>query len=483
MYLLNYYRQEPDKIVNGGGFETMKSFLRVGSVITLAFVVALLLALLPILVSANPGLTVSNPLILADVNPGQTFTQQMTVSIGATDPATDISVKITGVAQSLNGGYILLDAPQDTSLYSAREFVTVDKNSFHLEPGDSQDITATIQVPQDAGAGGRYAIIDIATEPTAGTGVHIISAIAVPVYLTVTGSQLIHTGRIAELSIGNVTNGQPINILINFQNTGNHHFKVKGEVSVTNGRGQSLGIISIPVTSSSILPGMVRQLQATFLPNGEMPAGTYTISSTVMLEDGTLLDEANSTFQIKALYAPPAAVGNITLAPSSASTLTNEDGGISISFPQGAAVIPVSVSLWNYSAEQLPTAPPGISLGTTCFRVDGLTGLLAKEATVTVRYSADDLGKAGGDASRLRLARWDEGNSQWTVLKTKVDAGTMTLSASSNHMSIWVVVVGAAASPRSTWVTPVAAVAGVIVLTVLVLLLLRGRGRRRKAVK
>ena len=250
-----------------------------------------------------------------------------------------------------------------------------------------------------------------------------------------------------------------------------------------NAQGQNLGTISIPVTSSSILPDTVRQLKATFMPTGELAPGTYTISSKVMLEDGTVLDEADSTFKIKTPYAPPPAVGNITLTPSSASTLTSEDGRISIYFPQGAAVIPVNVSLWNYAAEQLPSPPPDMNLTTTCFRVDGLTGLLAKEATVTVRYSADDLGKAGGDASRLRLARWDEGNSQWTVLKTKVDEGTMMLSASSNQMSIWAVVVGSPAAAGASWVTPVAIAAGVIVLALLVLLWARGRRRRGKLVK
>jgi len=420
---------------------------------------------------------------LADVNPGQTLTQKMTVSIAATDLATDIAVRVAGVAQSPQGGYVLLDASQDTSPYSARQFVSVDRSSFHLEPGGSEDLIATVKVPQDVGAGGRYAIINIATKPTAGTGVNIISAIAVPVYLTVKDSQIIHTGKITELSIGNFTSRQPVNILTNFQNTGNHHFKVKGEVSVMNAQGQSLGTISIPVTSSSILPDTVRQLKATFMPTGELAPGTYTISSKVMLEDGTVLDEANSTFKIKTPYAPPPAVGNITLTPASAATLTSEDGRISIYFPQGAAVIPVNVSLWNYAAEQLPSPPPDMNLTTTCFRVDGLTGLLAKEATVTVKYSADDLGKAGGDASRLRLARWDEGNNQWTVLKTKVDEGTMMLSASSNQMSIWAVVVGSPAAAGASWVTPVAIAAGVIVLALLVLLWARGRRRRGKLVK
>jgi hypothetical protein len=474
---------EPYNILDGDGSMSMKSFGKHWRLLPVVPLVALLLALMAIPASANPGLTVSGAMLVTDVSPGGTLTHKMTVSIGNSDSATDITVQVAGMTQSLDGVNEPLPASEDISSYSARSFISVDKSSFHMEPGTSQEVTATVHIPQDVGDGGRYAIINIQTQAAGGAGINVITAANVPIALTIKGSQLVHTGKITELSIGNFTSRQPVNILTNFQNTGNHHFKVKGEVAVMNAQGQSMGTIFIPVTASSILPGMVRKLQATFMPTGELAPGTYTVSSKVMLEDGTVLDEADSTFKIKTPYAPPPAVGNITLTPSSASTLTSEDGRISIYFPQGAAVIPVNVSLWNYPAEQLPSPPPDMNLTTTCFRVDGLTGLLAKEATVTVRYSADDLGKAGGDTSRLRLARWDEGNSQWTVLKTRVDTGAMTLSASSNQMSIWAVVVGSPAAAGASWVTPVAAAAGVIVLALLVLLLLRGRRRRGKLVK
>ena len=383
--------------------------------------VVLLAALMPAPVSANPGLKVTNAAILADVSPGRTLTQVMTVSIASSDAATDIAVQVAGIAQSLSGGYVMLNATQDTGPYSAREWVSVDKSSFHLDPRGSKNVTATIQVPQDVGAGGRYAIINIQTQPVAGAGVNIVTAVNVPVYLTVKDTQLIHTGQITGLTIGNVTSGEPIDIATDFQNTGNHHFKVNGEVSVKNSQGQNLNTISLPVTSSSILPGMVRELEVAFIPSGDLAVGTYTVDSKVMLEDGTLLDEANTTFEAKAPYTAPPALGTLLLSPSAASTLESQDGRISIHFPQGAAVVPVNVTLRDYPAEQLPNPPAGIILTANCFRVDGLTGLLAKEATVTVKYTADDLAKADGDASRLRLARWDEATSQWTVLKTKVD--------------------------------------------------------------
>lgn len=470
-----------DDIVHNKYSGKVTSLRRYSRLIPVAIIVAFLLSLISNPVFADPGLKVGNAAIVITVSPGQTFTQKMTVSIGSNDPATNISVQVAGVQQSPEGAYILLNASQDTGPYSARSFISVDKSSFHLKPGGSQDVTVTIQIPQDVGDGGRYAIINIATQPVAGAGVNIITAVNVPVYLTIQGSQLIQQGKITVLNVGEATSGQPVNISTTFQNTGNHHFKVKGEVTVKNAQGQSLGNISIPVTSSSLLPGVLRQLKAAFIPNGELAQGTYTVSSQVMLEDGTLLDEANTTLEITSAYMPPPAMGNITLTPSSASTLTSADGNMSIYFPQGAVLAPVTVSISSYSVEQLPTPPAGTTLTGTCFQVDGLTGLLAKEATVSVKYSAADLDKAGGDASRLRLARWDEGVNQWTVLKTNVDEGAMTLSATSNQMSIWAVVVAAPTPAEVNWVTPVATAVAIIVVAIVAILFVTRRRRQGKA--
>jgi hypothetical protein len=291
----------------------------------------------------------------------------------------------------------------------------------------------------------------------------------------VNSSQLIHTGKIAGVSTGEITTGQPIHILTDFQSTGNHHFKVHGEVTVTNDQGQNLDTITTPVTSSSILPGMVRELEAYFIPSGDLAPGTYAVNSKVILEDGTLLDQSSTTFQVTAPYTAPPALGTLQLSPNSASTLQSQNGCISIHFPQGAAVVPVDVSLRDYPAEQLPSPPPGITLTSNCFRMDGITGLLAKEMTVTVCYSAEDLkmNQYGNitsvDASKLKLARWDEAYSQWTVLKTKVDKGAMTLTASSNQGRIWAVVVDSAAGTKASsgipgWAIWLGIAVGVVVL-------------------
>jgi len=407
----------------------------------------------------------------------------MILGIGEPDPAMDIVVDVTGFGQSLDGSPQELEASQDTSPYSARSFITLDKTSFHLEPGDSQKVVATIKVPEDVDAGGRYALIYICSQPVGEGQVGIVSAIDVPIALTIEGSDLVHEGKITEVGSSEAVSGQPVDIFTTFQNTGNHHFKIKGEVTISTSQGEILETIHIPLTTWSVMPTLLRQLKATFIPEGELPLGNYSIKSKVMLEDDTILDEAEGSFEVKEPYVPPAPPACVILTPGSAATLETGDGRISISFPKGAVTSQVEVCLQNYPWEQLPGPPNGFELATTCFRVDGLSGLLAKDATVTVKYSDADLGRAQGDASRLRLARWDEANNEWSVLKTEVDSQAMTLSTSTNQLSIWAVMVATAGAPPTAaptgvnWVVIGGVVAGIIIIALLVYLLAVRRRR------
>jgi hypothetical protein len=413
-------------------------------------------------VSANPGLTLVGANIDTSVSPGDTFTHVMTVSIGASDPATQVQVTVCGVQQNQDGTLELLDAAHDTASYSARSFVTLDKDVLNLVPGVPQTVTATIQIPQNVGNGGRYAAINFATQPT-GTGqVKIVTDVYVPVYLTIEGSQLIQTGKITELTTGGITTGQPINILTDLQNTGNLHFKFQCQITLKEPNGQIVDTTSSPFTAASILPGVTMQVDTPLSAIGSLAPGTYTIDSEAIMENGSVLDQATSTFKVGTEYVPPPVIGTIKLIPTSASMLKNADGTILINFPLGAAIIPVEVSIQADTVNQLPALPSGITAA-SCFQVNGLTGLLAQNATVNVKYTAADLSLAGGDAAKLRLARWDEGISQWALLKTSLDKGTMTLSTTSNEMGTWAVVVGAATS-EINWTIIVIIIATVVVV-------------------
>lgn len=438
------------------------------------------IGLMPQSVYADSGLTVNNALILGEVNPGNNYTHSINVKLGTSAEATGIAIQIGGIGQTLRDQYQLLQASEDKSSYSAREYIKSDIANFYLEPGDSREVKFTLDIPKDVGVGGRYALIKVTTIPGEGETVGVITVVNIPVYLTISKTKLIHTGKIDAVSAEEAVTGKPVYILTTIENTGNHHYKVKGEVEIADSNGKLLDTVYVSLTSS-IIPTMSRQLKATFIPKNELSLGIYNIKSKVTLEDGTLLDEATGTFEVKAPYVPPPAPAVVDLKPSTASALNTDDGRISIAFPQGSVLADAQISLRSNPPDQLPAAPVNHALGTTSFRVDGLTGLLLKPAAVKVKYSSADLAKAEGDPARLVLARWDEANSQWTVLKTSRDYNTQTLNTETNQFSLWAVLIGPAvsvplvgASPSIASVTVPASNGGISWWVLAVVILLAG---------
>jgi hypothetical protein len=172
-----------------------------------------------------------------------------------------------------------------------------------------------------------------------------------------------------------------------------------------------------------------------------LPAGTYTITSTASRDDGTLLDTKTIPYEIKNPYIAPLDEVTVTLSPKSPTELISTDGRVVINFPAGAVFSDVNVTLKPVSNDKLPPAPQGAKLGATSFRVDGLTGLLSKDATVLVKYSSADLDAAGSDVSKLTLARYDDSDNKWTILPTTLDKGALTLSSATNRFGIMAVMV------------------------------------------
>ena len=96
----------------------------------------------------------------------------------------EIIAEVTGFGQAPDMGYTTLSPTQDTGAYTARPYITLDTDSFILNPGELKDVRATIHLPPDAGNGGRYALINLHTKLVATGQMGIVSAITVPVMIT-----------------------------------------------------------------------------------------------------------------------------------------------------------------------------------------------------------------------------------------------------------------------------------------------------------
>jgi hypothetical protein len=424
-----------------------------------ALVIVLMLSAVPVL-----AIGVSGAKYMDSIAPGGTAVHTMTVEIGAGEDPTDVLVEVMGFGQGMDKGYTTIGPANDLSPYSARPFITLDKNKIHLEPGTKQAVNANIALPKNVGAGGRYAIIYLHALP--GAGKSFTTAVMVPVLITAAGTTLAETGSITKLEVGDVTIGQPITVTTTLQNTGNYHYyRTVNEVLVTDASGNTIATNSTPPSVYAIIPG--NTVGFTIQPDVKnLPLGTYTVNSKVLLEDGRVLDNKTTTFAVKTVYIPPVTESSIKLTPGSAGTLVSPDGRYSVSFPQGSVLGDVSVTLKPYSRANLQPAPAGAITGATSFEIAGLSGLLSKDATVRVTYSADDLSAAGGDPSKLKLSYYDTAKGAWTMLPTQVNTKDMTLTTTTNHLSVWAVMIPTSAATAVPTKTPLPVVVSVGALIV-----------------
>ncbi len=467
--------------------------------------------------------TVMNAKLLTDAAPGDVITFPITVNSDTGDSPTTMYVDVLGFGQAPDMAYAPLAESLDTSPYSARPYITLDKTSVNVGGGGSETVTATISIPKDAKGGGRYAIIVLHSGTGAASSVESYAvAYQITVMITITGTPVAEKGTITEVSATQYSTGGPTIILTTLENTGNHHYyNTVNSVKVSDQSGNLVKSVTLSPTLFAIIPTSEVQYMANL--GKPLAAGSYTVDSTVTLEGGTVLDAKSTKVTIGTSGITPAptdgssgtaatritriysfdwgesarinpnaegasvpqsesrtrdyginilSVGSsggqnaaagsyssadtggsqvipeqtwaktsATISPGNQGRLQSSNQQISVTIPEGAVIGDAAMTLEPVPRAQLAGPPANYRIGGTTFRVEGLNGLLAKEATITIRYSQADRDAAGGDPSKLVLARWDESTGQWTLFPTTVDLNEGTLTVATNHMSTWAVMV------------------------------------------
>jgi hypothetical protein len=272
----------------------------------LCSVAVLIIAAAPVSAqAAEPGLGLSIDGSLCDVTviPGQTITHVMTITSNSSNPPLNITVEAEGLGQKIDGSMFEQDADTDPSPYSAREYIqAIDNASFSLNPGESQQVTATIKIPEEIEEGSRYAAICVSSEPTEMDQVGIKFAVNVPVVLTIRGHKTESIGHIADISASQPQGAMP-DIYTTFYNDGKSHYKAYNRIVLYNSSGEEVASSVSDLSSSSIIPTYARLFALTpRLAEGieSLPEGDYTVGSSIMLSDGTVLDETSTSIHIVA---------------------------------------------------------------------------------------------------------------------------------------------------------------------------------------
>lgn len=272
------------------------SKMRIGLVFT-AYALIFSLLLFPVLPTATAGLGAAGAIIERNVNPGESFAHEVTVSADNTGDPMDIVVDILGLNQSLEGENIELSENEDSSPYSARTFLKASPSKFHLEPGKSQEVLVEGTIPSNAAPGGRYAMINIHSLPIGNGTIGIVVAIDIPVRLTIPGSEIAKTGMIEILELEEPVSLRRQNFSLILKNTGNCHYRARIDAAMKDKDGNVIANTSTPL-SSNIVPDASRIFLSSFASENGMKPGAYCVNATVKREDGSILAAKEMQFKL-----------------------------------------------------------------------------------------------------------------------------------------------------------------------------------------
>lgn len=180
--------------------------------------------------------------IIDEVDPGATFDRLIRVSNNSGERR---QIDLYSVGASTEDGWTVEPGREQNEL---ARWITVDPPTVSLGPGEAVEASVTVDVPNDALPGERYAAVLAAGPPTGDGGqVSVISRVGIRVYLFVRGEQPpAEDFEIDTLAGARDEDGTPF-VLVGVTNTGERAIDVSGELMLTEGPG-SLSAGPFPVT-------------------------------------------------------------------------------------------------------------------------------------------------------------------------------------------------------------------------------------------
>ncbi len=174
--------------------------------------------------------------------------------------------------------------------YSVVSWAKVNPTRFNLKPGEQKEVTATINIPQNA-AGGRYGSFIFAVTPENNENINAasVSQQVASLFLLSISGPVKEKLELKDITAPRFSEFGPIPFRMRFENKGNVHVKTYGLINVTDIFGRK--VADIVVTGTNVFPESTRivqtQLNRTFL------VGPYT--ATAIMYYGTSNEVLNAT--------------------------------------------------------------------------------------------------------------------------------------------------------------------------------------------
>ena len=236
--------------------------------------------------------------------PGQTKTVYINISNRMAETKRfEIDVEDISGSTDINESVVLLG--DDRGPYTLKDYISVPKYKFDLEPNLRVTIPVTVSVPKDAEAGGKYGSVlvktvtteaDPGSEDGAAPRSAIISRIGSLIFVTVPGETEI-AGELKSFSTLNNKKWYekgPIEFQILYENEGSLHLNPYGEIRISNVLGEDVGFVELKPWFA--LPQSLRSREISW--NRDLLFGRYTATLNLNRGYDDIIDEAQISFWV-----------------------------------------------------------------------------------------------------------------------------------------------------------------------------------------
>ncbi len=253
------------------------------SILALSLVTVLTLSSVQLGLAQTGGTTIKISPALFDnltANPGEALSGIITVSNPGSEKLT-LYPEAQNFLPKEGNEEGLPSLTKDDTPYAVMDWITFNKESVSLEPGQKDDVKFTINIPTSANPGGHYGTVVFVTKAAEGspesTQLKVESGVGSLILLNVNGNAT-ESGKVVEFSTKGITkdektNTPVVNFDLRFSNTGNTHFKPVGTIKITNWMGTQVD--EIQLEGKNVVPGSTRKMTTPWNPKGSL-YGKYT---------------------------------------------------------------------------------------------------------------------------------------------------------------------------------------------------------------
>lgn len=171
-----------------------------------------------------------------ELTPGETYTGSITV-VNPADATSDFAYKVSVTPFSVVGEEYNIDLATEYNRSLITKWITIDEPTGTLKPNETRQVEFTINVPENAPAGGQYASLAVTADNDAasdnGLAVQSVLEMASIVYAKVDG-ETVHGGQILENNIPGFSAATPVTLTALIQNTGNVHDYANYTITVSD---------------------------------------------------------------------------------------------------------------------------------------------------------------------------------------------------------------------------------------------------------